>query len=60
MGDKIHICTNCNFPISVYGRLVRACYSRYSLVHTFNGRYRYRSHPGSGFGLGGPRWREGV
>lgn len=22
VGDKIHICTNCNFPISVYGRLL--------------------------------------
>jgi hypothetical protein len=29
VGDKIHICTNCNFPISVYGRLVRASYHPY-------------------------------
>lgn len=52
MGDKIHICTNCNFPISVYGRLVRACNSHYSLPRTFDARYR--THAGSDFGLGGP------
>ena len=24
LGDKIHICVNCNFPINTYGRLVSA------------------------------------
>lgn len=27
MGERIHICVRCDFPIAIYGRLVRAKYN---------------------------------
>lgn len=27
MGERVHICVRCDYPIAIYGRLVRAKYS---------------------------------
>lgn len=32
-GDKVHVCVRCNFPIAVYGRLVRGQFFHLLLYH---------------------------
>jgi len=32
-GDKVHICVRCNFPIAVYGRLVRSLLSEWNFFY---------------------------